>query len=176
VVQLHRSLLIIKILPRLTALAVILLSTAALTAVPTGSKITATTVYLDRTVITRTATAELTSALNLLAEQRAKITADQAALEPMLKWTLDLKPGEKREITLKFSIDHLADISVSGLQSAVSAGCGRFGEQQIVIFGPSLSESSPAQRKQRSEGLNPPVVWARSSGDEIDPDCARPRI
>ena len=94
----------------------------------------------------------------------------------MLKWTLDLKPGEKREITLKFSIDHLADISVSGLRSAVSAGCGRFGEQQTVIFGLSLAKSSPAQRKQRSEGLNPPMVWARSSWDEFDPDCARPRI
>ena len=36
--------------------------------------------------------------------------------EGLLKWTLDLKPGEKREITLKFSIDHPADINVSGLQ------------------------------------------------------------
>ena len=36
--------------------------------------------------------------------------------EGLLKWTLDLKPGEKREITLKFSIDHPADVNVSGLQ------------------------------------------------------------
>jgi uncharacterized protein (TIGR02231 family) len=36
--------------------------------------------------------------------------------EGLLKWTLDLKPGEKREIALKFSIDHPADINVSGLQ------------------------------------------------------------
>ena len=36
--------------------------------------------------------------------------------EGLLKWTLDLKPGEKREIALKFSIDHPADVNVSGLQ------------------------------------------------------------
>lgn len=36
--------------------------------------------------------------------------------EGFLKWTLDLKPGEKREITLKFGIDHPADVNVSGLQ------------------------------------------------------------
>ncbi len=35
--------------------------------------------------------------------------------EGLLKWTLDLKPGEKRELTLKFSIDHPADVNVSGL-------------------------------------------------------------
>jgi uncharacterized protein (TIGR02231 family) len=32
-----------------------------------------------------------------------------------LVWRLDLKPGEKREITLKVSIDHPADIEVVGL-------------------------------------------------------------
>jgi uncharacterized protein (TIGR02231 family) len=36
--------------------------------------------------------------------------------EGLLKWTLDLKPGEKREITLKFSVDHPADVNVSGLE------------------------------------------------------------
>lgn len=36
--------------------------------------------------------------------------------EGVLKWTLDLKPGEKREITLKFSVDHPADVNVTGLQ------------------------------------------------------------
>jgi uncharacterized protein (TIGR02231 family) len=35
--------------------------------------------------------------------------------EGLLKWTLDLKPGEKREITLKFSVDHPADVEVTGL-------------------------------------------------------------
>jgi uncharacterized protein (TIGR02231 family) len=36
--------------------------------------------------------------------------------EGTLKWTLDLKPGEKRELTLKFSVDHPADVNVTGLQ------------------------------------------------------------
>ena len=48
------------------------------------------------------------------------LTPDPKDLKPdtegLLKWTLDLKPGEKREITLKFSIDHPADVNVSGLQ------------------------------------------------------------
>ncbi len=33
-----------------------------------------------------------------------------------LKWTLDLKPGEKRELTVKFSIDHPNDVTVTGLE------------------------------------------------------------
>ncbi|MBI5766815.1 MAG: mucoidy inhibitor MuiA family protein [Verrucomicrobia bacterium] len=36
--------------------------------------------------------------------------------EGALKWTLDLKPGEKRELTLKFSIDHPNDVQVTGLE------------------------------------------------------------
>ena len=32
-----------------------------------------------------------------------------------LVWRLDLKPGEKREITLKVSVDHPADVDVAGL-------------------------------------------------------------
>jgi len=36
--------------------------------------------------------------------------------EGILKWTLDLKPGEKREITLKFSVDHPAEVNVAGLE------------------------------------------------------------
>ena len=36
--------------------------------------------------------------------------------EGVIKWTLDLKPGEKRDITLKFSVDHPADVNVTGLQ------------------------------------------------------------
>ncbi|MBL9187833.1 MAG: mucoidy inhibitor MuiA family protein [Opitutaceae bacterium] len=36
--------------------------------------------------------------------------------EGALKWTLDLKPGEKRELTLKFSIEHPNDMQVSGLE------------------------------------------------------------
>ena len=41
----------------------------------------------------------------------AKPTAEGA-----LKWTLDLKPGEKRELTLKFSIDYPNDTQVAGLE------------------------------------------------------------
>jgi uncharacterized protein (TIGR02231 family) len=36
--------------------------------------------------------------------------------EGALKWTLDLKPAEKREITLKFSIDYPNEIQVAGLE------------------------------------------------------------
>lgn len=48
------------------------------------------------------------------------LAADPKDLKPdaegLLKWTLDLKPGEKREFTLKFSVDHPADVNVTGLQ------------------------------------------------------------
>ncbi len=33
-----------------------------------------------------------------------------------LKWTLDLKPGEKREIALKFSVEHPGEVQVAGLE------------------------------------------------------------
>jgi len=33
-----------------------------------------------------------------------------------LTWTLDLKPGEKREIPLKFSVEHPADLPVTGVE------------------------------------------------------------
>ncbi len=36
--------------------------------------------------------------------------------EGALKWTLDLKPGEKRELTVKFSLDHPNDVQVTGLE------------------------------------------------------------
>jgi uncharacterized protein (TIGR02231 family) len=35
--------------------------------------------------------------------------------EGTLKWTLDLKPGEKRELTVKFSVDHPNDVTPTGL-------------------------------------------------------------
>ena len=40
-----------------------------------------------------------------------KPTADGA-----VKWTLDLKPAEKRELTLKFSVDYPNDVQVAGLE------------------------------------------------------------
>ncbi|MDP1580064.1 MAG: mucoidy inhibitor MuiA family protein [Candidatus Didemnitutus sp.] len=36
--------------------------------------------------------------------------------EGSLKWTLDLKPGEKRELTVKFAVEHANDVNVSGLE------------------------------------------------------------
>jgi len=33
-----------------------------------------------------------------------------------LVWRLDLKPGEKREVPLKFSISYPADVQVAGLE------------------------------------------------------------
>ena len=48
------------------------------------------------------------------------LAADPKDLKPdaegTLKWTLDLKPGEQREFTLKFSVDYPADVNVTGLQ------------------------------------------------------------
>jgi uncharacterized protein (TIGR02231 family) len=36
--------------------------------------------------------------------------------EGLLKWTLDLKPGEKRELTVKFTVEHANDVNVTGLE------------------------------------------------------------
>ena len=36
--------------------------------------------------------------------------------EGLLKWTLDLKPAEKRELTVKFSVEHPNDLPVAGLE------------------------------------------------------------
>jgi uncharacterized protein (TIGR02231 family) len=36
--------------------------------------------------------------------------------EGTLKWTLDLKPGEKRELTVKFTVEHPNDVNVTGLE------------------------------------------------------------
>jgi len=36
--------------------------------------------------------------------------------EGALKWTLDLKPGEKRELTVKFTVEHANDVNVTGLE------------------------------------------------------------
>ncbi|MBS0632648.1 MAG: mucoidy inhibitor MuiA family protein [Verrucomicrobia bacterium] len=36
--------------------------------------------------------------------------------EGTLKWTLDLKPAEKRELTVKFTVDYPNDIAVTGLE------------------------------------------------------------
>ncbi|MBI2518125.1 MAG: mucoidy inhibitor MuiA family protein [Opitutae bacterium] len=35
--------------------------------------------------------------------------------EGALKWTLDLKPGEKRELTVKFAVEYDKDVNVTGL-------------------------------------------------------------
>jgi hypothetical protein len=41
---------------------------------------------------------------------------NKPAADGALKWTLDLKPGEKRELTLKFSVDYPNDVQVAGLE------------------------------------------------------------
>ncbi len=59
--------------------------------------------------------------------ERDLLKPDDAAAQPpklgiardtdgKLLWRLDLKPGEKREIPLKFSVEYPADLSVSGLE------------------------------------------------------------
>lgn len=34
----------------------------------------------------------------------------------VLTWTFELKPGEKRDLPLKFSVEHPADFPVTGLE------------------------------------------------------------
>jgi uncharacterized protein (TIGR02231 family) len=36
--------------------------------------------------------------------------------EGLLKWTFDLAPGAKRELTVRFTVDHLNDVNVIGLE------------------------------------------------------------
>ena len=36
--------------------------------------------------------------------------------EGTLKWSLDLKPGEKRELTVKFAVEYANDVNVAGLE------------------------------------------------------------
>lgn len=36
--------------------------------------------------------------------------------EGTLKWSLDLKPGEKRELTVKFTVEYANDVNVAGLE------------------------------------------------------------
>lgn len=36
--------------------------------------------------------------------------------EGLLKWTLDLRPAEKRELTVKFTVEHPNDVNVTGLE------------------------------------------------------------
>jgi len=49
-----------------------------------------------------------------------QLTPPAAELKPdkegLLKWTLDLKPGEKRELTVKFAVEHANDVNVTGLE------------------------------------------------------------
>lgn len=49
-----------------------------------------------------------------------QLTPDAREVKPTdegsLKWTLDLKPAEKREITVKFTVEHPNDVNVTGLE------------------------------------------------------------
>jgi len=40
----------------------------------------------------------------------------KADADGLLKWTLDLKPGEKRDLTVKFTVEHPFDLQVEGLE------------------------------------------------------------
>lgn len=49
-----------------------------------------------------------------------QLAPDDRQLKPdaegVLQWTLDLKPGEKRDLPLRFSVEHPADFNVIGLE------------------------------------------------------------
>lgn len=49
-----------------------------------------------------------------------QLAPDERQLKPdadgRIKWTLELKPGEKRELPLRFSIEHPSDLPVAGLE------------------------------------------------------------
>ena len=49
-----------------------------------------------------------------------QLAPDERQLKPdsagLLKWTLELKPGEKRELPVKFSVEHPVDLPVTGLE------------------------------------------------------------
>ncbi|MBE2213711.1 MAG: mucoidy inhibitor MuiA family protein [Opitutaceae bacterium] len=51
--------------------------------------------------------------VTLIAPPARDITQDE---DGTIRWSLDLKPGEKRELPLKISIEHPADLSVAGLE------------------------------------------------------------
>ena len=36
--------------------------------------------------------------------------------EGLLKWSFDLKPAEKRELTVKFTVEYANDVNVAGLE------------------------------------------------------------
>jgi uncharacterized protein (TIGR02231 family) len=60
------------------------------------------------------------SARELLKPEEAAVQPPKVGIardaEGKLTWRLDLKPGEKREIPLKFSIEHPADLTVTGVE------------------------------------------------------------
>ena len=48
-----------------------------------------------------------------LEKSGAEVTREE---DNILVWRLDIKPGEKREIPFKFSVDYPGDARVSGLE------------------------------------------------------------
>ena len=59
--------------------------------------------------------------------ERELLKPEEAAVQPpkpgiaraadgKITWRFDLKPGEKRELPLKFSVEHPADLEVSGME------------------------------------------------------------
>jgi uncharacterized protein (TIGR02231 family) len=66
-------------------------------------------VLLDQVPVSRNEKIVVT----MLAPDAADVKPDA---DGTLKWTLDLKPGEKRELPLKFSIERPAEVAVAGLE------------------------------------------------------------
>jgi uncharacterized protein (TIGR02231 family) len=74
-----------------------------------NKKAEATVVVLDQVPVSRNE--KIVVAVDEPKEDEAKTGADGT-----VKWTLDLKPGEKRELPLKFSVEYPSDIQVTGLE------------------------------------------------------------
>jgi uncharacterized protein (TIGR02231 family) len=72
-------------------------------------KAAATVVVLDQVPVPRNA--KIAVAVDEPKGDEAKTEADGT-----VKWTLDLRPGEKRELPLKFSVEYPSDIQVTGLE------------------------------------------------------------
>ena len=52
-------------------------------------------------------------AVALLSPAEKEVKPDEAGI---LKWTLDLKPAEQRELKVKFTVEYPSDVNVSGLE------------------------------------------------------------
>jgi len=77
--------------------------------VQNNRKAAATVVVLDQVPVSRNE--KIVVAVDEPKGDEAKTEADGT-----VKWTLDLRPGEKQELPLKFSVEYPSDIQVTGLE------------------------------------------------------------